>query len=418
MDIWALVPFNLCEHAPMGKWLRDNSELHGIIQFWKMFLVSVLRVWDVILFQGNRVMLFRTALALMDLYGPALGTTRDAGDAITLLQTLTGSTFDSSQLVMTACMGFLSITEDRLNELRAKHRPAVLASIEERAKGSQVFKDPKGLATKLYSFKHDPSRSIVKESRTDSGSADKVDVDGRSGLPSHSANLDEYLQGITIDSEVDSLPDLQEQVVWLKVELCRLLEEKRSAVLRAEELEAAFMEMVQEDNRRELSARVEQLEQEVVDLQQALADKKVAEQAMVQVLMKVEQEQRITENARQSAEKEAAVQRHALQVLEGKYQAAMAALADMEKRTVMAESMLEATIQYESGQGKVTLSSPRSNADDASKKSGIFSLSNLGWRDKNKGKSNNDGDSKPQIEASDKTRITEGADADSSNHPK
>lgn len=30
---------------------------------------SVLRVWDVLLFEGNRVMLFRTTLALMELYG-------------------------------------------------------------------------------------------------------------------------------------------------------------------------------------------------------------------------------------------------------------------------------------------------------------------------------------------------------------
>jgi len=33
------------------------------------FSVLVLRVWDVLLFEGNRVMLFRTALALMELYG-------------------------------------------------------------------------------------------------------------------------------------------------------------------------------------------------------------------------------------------------------------------------------------------------------------------------------------------------------------
>jgi len=31
--------------------------------------ILVLRVWDVLLFEGNRVMLFRTALALMELYG-------------------------------------------------------------------------------------------------------------------------------------------------------------------------------------------------------------------------------------------------------------------------------------------------------------------------------------------------------------
>ena len=34
--------------------------------------MSVLRVWDVLLFEGNRVMLFRTALALMELYGTGL----------------------------------------------------------------------------------------------------------------------------------------------------------------------------------------------------------------------------------------------------------------------------------------------------------------------------------------------------------
>lgn len=38
---------------------------------WFLF-APVLRVWDVLLFQGNRVMLFRTALALMELYGTVL----------------------------------------------------------------------------------------------------------------------------------------------------------------------------------------------------------------------------------------------------------------------------------------------------------------------------------------------------------
>ncbi|KAI4385711.1 hypothetical protein MLD38_003705 [Melastoma candidum] len=75
---------------------------------------SVLRVWDVLLFEGNRVMLFRTALALMELYGPALVTTKDAGDAVTLLQSLAGSTFDSSQLVLTACMGYQNVHEKEI----------------------------------------------------------------------------------------------------------------------------------------------------------------------------------------------------------------------------------------------------------------------------------------------------------------
>lgn len=41
-----------------------------------------------------------------------------------------------------------------------------------------------------------------------------------------------------------------------------------------------------------------------------------------------------------------------------KYEEATAALAEMEKRAVMAESMLEATLQYQSGQVKVQ-ASPR-----------------------------------------------------------
>lgn len=41
--------------------------------------------------------------------GPGLVTTKDAGDAVTLLQSLAGSTFDSSQLVLTACMGHQNV---------------------------------------------------------------------------------------------------------------------------------------------------------------------------------------------------------------------------------------------------------------------------------------------------------------------
>ncbi|KAJ4825968.1 hypothetical protein Tsubulata_007727 [Turnera subulata] len=329
---------------------------------------SVLRVWDVILFEGNRVMLFRTALALMDLYGPALVTAKDAGDAITLLQSLTGSTFDSSQLVLTACMGFLSVTEDKLQELREKHRPAVLEIIEERSKKGRVWKDSKGLASKLYSFKHDRG----------SGGEQKKTCE-------ESSNLDDLLTG-PADPEANSLPDLQEQVVWMKVELCRLLEEKRSAILRAEELETALMEMVKEDNRRQLSAKVELLEREIAELQQVLADKKEQEGAMLQVLMRVEQEQRIAEDARLNAERDSAAQKRALTLLQEKYEKSMASIAQMEQRVVMAESMLEATIQYNSGQAKA-LSSPRSALNQNStvetprRRTGLFSLN---WRDKNK----------------------------------
>ncbi|KAL0714453.1 hypothetical protein Bca4012_021432 [Brassica carinata] len=352
---------------------------------------SVLRVWDVLLFEGNRVMLFRTALALMELYGPALVTTKDAGDAVTLLQSLTGSTFDSSQLVLTACMGYQNVHEIRLQELRSKHRPAVIAALEERSKGLQAFRDSKGIASKLYSFKQDPKSVLVDSSKVSltNGSLSRSE--------SGSSNADEVLVSLTGDGEVDPVQDLQAQVLWLKAEVCKLLEEKRSALLRAEELEIALMEIVKQDNRRQLSAKVEELEQELAEVQRHLSDKQEQEGAMLQVLMRVEQEQKVTEDARRFAEQDAEAQRYAAQVLQEKYEEAVAALAEMEKRAVMAESMLEATLQYQSGQLKAQ-PSPRSGNQSPSTKnindqlpeppqSRISLLARpfgLGWRDKNK----------------------------------
>ncbi|CAN4090210.1 unnamed protein product [Withania somnifera] len=360
---------------------------------------SVLRVWDVLLFEGNRVMLFRTALALMELYGPALVTTKDAGDAVTLLQSLAGSTFDSSQLVLTACMGYQNVNEARLEELRNKHRPAVKAAVEERSKGIQLWRDCQGLASTLSSFEHDPGSVVVGATEKDKR-ADEV-MNGDASCPdTASANVDELYMSLNGNMELNSVPDLQEQVVWLKVELSKLLEEKKSAELRAEELETALMEMVKQDNRRQLSAQVEQLERQVAELREALTAKQEQENAMLQVLMRVEQEQRVTEDARIFAEQEAAAQRHASQVLQEKYEEVIASLAEMEKRAVMAESMLEATLQYQSGQEKI-LPSPRSmqqvsypvggnhqsSVEIPARKISLLSRPfGLGWRDSSKGK--------------------------------
>lgn len=108
-------------------------------------------------------------------------------------------------------MGFLNVTEDRLLALREKHRPAVLAVTEERSQGGPVRKDPKGLASKLYSFKHDPE-SFIKETKPEERPGDKKIGNKTSDSNSNSASLDEYLNNLNIDSHVDSLPDVQEQV--------------------------------------------------------------------------------------------------------------------------------------------------------------------------------------------------------------
>ncbi|KAK8510704.1 hypothetical protein V6N12_067154 [Hibiscus sabdariffa] len=337
---------------------------------------SVLRIWDVILFEGNRVMLFRTALALMELHAPAIVTTKDAGDAIVLLQSLAGSTFDSSQLVLTACMGFLSVTEGKLQKLREKHRPTVLMIVKERAKGAQVSKESKRIASKLYSFKQNRG---LEETNPDEDERSPFKFEPRS------SGLDELLCSLNSDLEVGTLPSLQDQVDMMKIELCRLLEEKRSAVLRAEELEIALAELEQKDYLRQFNTKVEQLEQEVADLHQALSVKKEQEAAVLKVLVHLEKEQKRVEVAYRNAEKEAAALREANAVLQEKYEKALASNAEMEKRVVMAESMLEATLQYESGYPK-PLTSSQTRQDSSGRMGGLLSLGL--WRDKSKGKPN------------------------------
>lgn len=122
--------------------------------------------------------------------GPALVTTKDAGDAITLLQSLAGSTFDSSQLVLTACMGYHNVNEPRLQVLRDKHRPAVEAALEERSKGLRMLKENKMDQTGV---------------KLTNGVLSRID--------SESSNENELYMGVSGDVEIDSVPDLQEQVL-------------------------------------------------------------------------------------------------------------------------------------------------------------------------------------------------------------
>ena len=143
--------------------------------------------------------------------GPPLVTTKDAGDAVTLLQSLAGSTFDSSQLVLTACMGYKNVNEVRLQELRHKHRPSIRATVEERSKGLQAWRDSQGLASKLYGFKHDPASLMIETSKSDqlAGTHPNGDI-SHTGLGS--GNLDGFIMSLNGDVEIDSVPDLQQQV--------------------------------------------------------------------------------------------------------------------------------------------------------------------------------------------------------------
>lgn len=88
--------------------------------------------------------------------------------------------------------------------------------------------------------------------------------------------------------------------------------------------------------------------------------------------------------------------------MQEKYEEAMCLLAQMEKRAIMAESILEATLQYQSSQ--VRAQSPRTSTMDnppqrpsqdsaqdfPTSKIGLLSRPfGFGWRDKSKGKPSN-----------------------------
>lgn len=91
---------------------------------------SCLRVWDVCFFERSPVVLFRVALALMDIYGPALLETDDSSEVYLLLQSLGPMSFDASGLIDTACIGYGYIKDAALKVLRDKYRPGVLKAIQ------------------------------------------------------------------------------------------------------------------------------------------------------------------------------------------------------------------------------------------------------------------------------------------------
>lgn len=325
---------------------------------------SVLRVWDVLLYEGNRSMLFRTTLALLELHGSAIMTTKDAGDVVTMMQSLASATFDSSQLVLNACVGYQFVTESQLQQLRQKHHTQVLVTLSERLVDQSAWQKAYGpISFSSKAFAHDKAINAIRseESEGISGqglstqTTDDTRVDGLLEDCEEYASSANYRTACQSNGPLQNeapdnrtlLADLVSQVSDLKLELSKALENRRVANIRAEELETAFMELVKEDNRRLLSAKVETLEDEVAYLKRILADKTEQDQAMIQVMVRMEHEQKLTEDARQLAEEDAKAQRSALSALQVKYESAISSLKDLERRAAVAESALEATSQYQ-----------------------------------------------------------------------
>jgi len=93
-------------------------------------LETCLRVWDVFFFERSSVVLFRAALALIDIYSQALLETDDSSEAYLLLQALGPMSFDASRLVDSACIGFGHVNDAALRVLRDKYRPEVMEAME------------------------------------------------------------------------------------------------------------------------------------------------------------------------------------------------------------------------------------------------------------------------------------------------
>lgn len=110
-------------------------------------------------------------------------------------------------------MGYQSVNEARLEVLRHKHRPAVKAALEERSIGLQVLRNSQGLVSKLYSFKHDSGSAILGANKTDQKDDTETNSDA-SQTDIASANMDELYMGLNGSVEIDSVPDLQEQVAF------------------------------------------------------------------------------------------------------------------------------------------------------------------------------------------------------------
>ena len=91
---------------------------------------SCLRVWDILFFEHSSVVLFRVALALIDIYSQPLLDTDDSSEAYLLLQSLAPMTFDASRLVDSACIGFGYVKDAALRVLRDKYRPQVMTAME------------------------------------------------------------------------------------------------------------------------------------------------------------------------------------------------------------------------------------------------------------------------------------------------
>ncbi|KAJ7556846.1 hypothetical protein O6H91_05G101000 [Diphasiastrum complanatum] len=294
---------------------------------------SVLRVWDVLLFEGTRCMLFRTGLALFEMHAPAIISSHDAEDVIQIVQSRASMTFDSSQLVFTACMGFSAIDEPKLHELRMKHRPSILSNPLESSLGGRFWKSLRGVISKKVSSRFGDDQLAVDDSRA---------------------------KEINLICSEEQCHDLQDSSQF------------------ATPNEYPQLNSVSDPHTgADLQQQVENLKLEVSALKHKLAQKEEQEQAMAQVIVRMEHENKITEDARRFAEQDSSK-------FQKMYKETLDVLARMEKQAKITESHLLSMSEADAhdnpsnaggnGQNELAEVSPKSAWSQS------FSFPNLIWK--------------------------------------
>ncbi|KAG8642123.1 TBC1 domain family member 2A [Manihot esculenta] len=92
---------------------------------------TTLRVWDVLFFEGAKV-LFHVALAIFKMKEVELLLTHHVGDVISILQKTTHHLFDPDELLTVAFDKIGSMTTNAISKQRKKQQPAVMAELDQR----------------------------------------------------------------------------------------------------------------------------------------------------------------------------------------------------------------------------------------------------------------------------------------------
>ncbi|XP_065874873.1 uncharacterized protein [Euphorbia lathyris] len=92
---------------------------------------TTLRVWDVLFYEGVKV-LFHAALAIFKMKEGELLITHHVGDVINILQKTTHHLFDPDELLTVAFDKIGSMTKNTISKQRKKQEPAVMAELDQR----------------------------------------------------------------------------------------------------------------------------------------------------------------------------------------------------------------------------------------------------------------------------------------------